>query len=173
MPPSPALTRPSRLASVLLEAFWGTVSGVLLSTIVYVLMQRPLVPETLPITLWETVQKTGGSAVWGVVWGTMWGMGRRPVVSGHGSRLRSTLTGAVLGAVLGMLTSTLLGITPGYTMSMPQSTVLAWLLSATWHASLPLLRETVAAFVASLPLHALPGIIVGAALGVVWGAWRR
>jgi hypothetical protein len=154
-------------------AFWGTVSGVLLSTIVYVLLQHRLVPETLPLILWETVQKTGGSAVWGVVWGSMWGICRRPAVSGHGSRLRSTLTGAVLGAVLGMLTSTLLGITPGYTISMPQSTVLALLINAIGHASLPLIRETFDVFVASLPLHALPGTIVGTALGVVWGAWRR
>lgn len=170
---SPALARPSRLASVLMGAFWGTVSGMLLSTIVYVLMQHRLVPETLPLILWETVQKTGGSAVWGVVWGTLWGICRRPAVSGHGSRLRSTLTGAVLGAVLGMLTSTLLGITPGYTISIPQSTVLALLINAIGHASLPLIRETFGVFVASLPLHALPGTIVGTALGVVWGAWRR
>ena len=39
--------------------------------------------------------------------------------------------------------------------------------------SLPLIRETFDVFVASLPLHALPGTIVGTALGVVWGAWRR
>src|SRR5207244_11869060 len=106
-----------------------TVSGVLLSTIVYVLMQHRLVPETLPLILWETVQKTGGSAVWGVVWGTMWGICRRPAGSGHGSRLRGTLTGAVLGAVVGMLTSTLFGIATGDTISMPQTIVPTLLLN--------------------------------------------
>jgi hypothetical protein len=79
----------------------------------------------------------------------------------------------VLGAVLGMLTSTLLGITPGYTMAMPPNTVLAWLGRAPWHTSLPSMREALSAFVASVPLQAPPGTIVGTILGIVWGAWRR
>ena len=58
-------------------------------------------------------------------------------------------------------------------MSMPQNTVLELLVSATWQASLPRIRETFGACMASLPLHALPGTIVGTILGVVWGAWRR
>jgi serine/threonine protein kinase len=171
--PSRALARPSLLASVCLGALWGTVSGVLLSMIVYVLMQRPRVSGPLPVMVWESVQQAGGSAIWGGVWGTMWGMCRRPAGPGHNSRLRRILTGAVLGAVLGLLTSALLGLTPGSTMSMPQHTVLELLGSATWHASLPRIREMFGAFVASLPLHALPGTILGTILGIVWGVWRR
>jgi hypothetical protein len=158
---------------VLLGCFWGTVSGVLVSTIVSVLMQRPLLPETLPVIVWESVQQAGGSALWGVVWGTLWGLCRSPGVRGHGSRLRRIGTGAVLGAVLGMLTSTLLGITPGYTTAMPQNTVLAWLGRAPWQAPLPRIREALSAFMASLPWQAPPGTIVGTILGGVWGAWRR
>jgi hypothetical protein len=75
--------------------------------------------------------------------------------------------------MLGMLTSTLLGGTPGYTRSMPQNTLLELLRSAAWHAPLSLMREIGRALVASMQLHALPGAIVGSILGIVWGAWRR
>jgi hypothetical protein len=168
---TPALA--SRRESVLRGAFWGVVSGVLLSMIVYAIMQRSLAPETSLVILWEAVQQAGGSAVWGAVWGTMWGIGRRPAASGRASRPGRILTGAVLGAMLGMLTSTLLGGTPGYTSSMPQGTLPELLRTAAWDAPLTLMRELGRALVAGMQLHALPGAIVGSILGIVWGAWGR
>ena len=167
----PALA--SRRASVLRGAFWGVVSGVLVSLIVSALMQRSLAPETSLGMLWEAVQQAGGSAVWGAVWGTMWGIGRRPVASGRASRPGRILTGAVLGAMVGMLTSTLLGGTPGSTSAMPQGPVPAWLRTAAWDAPLTLMREIGRALVAGIQLHALPGASVGSILGMVWGACGR
>ena len=75
--------------------------------------------------------------------------------------------------MLGMLTSTLLGGTPGYTRSIPQSALPELLRSAAWDAPLTLMREIGRTLVASMQLHALPGAIAGSILGVVWGAWGR
>ena len=162
---------PWRLRSVLRGAFWGTVAAVLVHLLVSVILHRPLMPETLLMILGEAWQKAGGSAMWGALWGALWEIGRRSWLSGSPAWSRST--GALLGAMMGMLTSTLLGMTPGSTTSISPSAWLAMLHSVPWHAPLPLLREMLRAFVASMYLHALPGASVGIALGLVWGMWRR
>jgi hypothetical protein len=167
----PRQSPPWRLRSVLRGAFWGTVAAVLVHLLVAVLLHRPLMPETLLVVLGEAGQKAGGSALWGALWGTVWEMGRRPGISRSPAWSRST--GALLGAMVGMLTSTLLGMTPGSTTSLSPSAWLAMLHNAPWHAPLPFLREMLRAFVASLYVHALPGASVGIALGLVWGTWRR
>jgi DNA-binding helix-hairpin-helix protein with protein kinase domain len=137
------------------------------------LRQRSLVPETLPVALRGAAPGVGWGAVWGAVWGTLWGLCRPPAVSGHRSRLGSALTGAVLGAALGMLTSTLIGITPSYTRLEPQNSFLEALPGVTRSGPLLTLPEVWRAFMAGLQRHALPWAAAGIALGLVRGAWRR
>lgn len=141
--------------------------------IVYVLMQDSLRAETLPLTLWEAMQRAGGSAAWGALWGAMWGMCRSPAVSAYRPRFRSVLTGAILGMVLGMFTSTCLGSTPGLPVSMAQNAFLEALQSAQWQVLLPTMCALLQAFLVNMQWHAFPGALVGAALGVVWGILKR
>jgi serine/threonine protein kinase len=166
-------TRPSWLWSICTGMFWGAIAGVLMSVIVYVMMHRPPALNALPAVLVEAGLHTGWSVGWGIVWGGLWGLWRRPALATRIPRFKSMLTGAVCGAVLGIVASTLLGLTPGLTAPFPQDAFLLWLKNATWNPPLPAMQDILRQGLLSLRLHAVPGAIVGTGLGTLWGMWRR
>ena len=158
---------------MLTSACWGTVCGVLTYSIVAILWQHDLMPETLLCFVREPLQKVEVSAIWGALWGTMWGMCRRPAVGRSRGRFSGMLTGVLLGAALGGLTSTFLGMLPGSPSAALSGTWLERLQSLAWDAPLPLMREILRKFVASLQLHALSGVSMGMIFGALWGGWKR
>jgi hypothetical protein len=181
-PPRPTSTaplsppRPSRLWAVLTGVFWGTISGVLVYVLGQVILAPAFASQAVPAVLWALVGGAQGSALWGAVWGVMWGACRRPaapVASGGPAPLGRILTGAILGGVLGIGASILVGMTPVGMRDTPAGTVLERLLNVDWSATLPALRQTLLASLTSMQEHALPGASVGVLLGLVWGACRR
>jgi hypothetical protein len=168
--------RPSRMWAVLTGLFWGTISGVLVHVLVQVILAPALASQAIPALLLSLVQSAGWSAVWGAVWGAMWGVCRRPaapVASGGPTPSGRILTGAILGGVLGIGVSILVGLAPVGMRDTPEGAVLEVLLSVDWSAGSMALQQTLRACLVAMQAHALPGAMVGVLLGLVWGACRR
>jgi hypothetical protein len=162
--------------TVLTGAFWGTISGVLMRVLVQVILIPALASQADPALLLALVWGAGWSAVGGAVWGAVWGVCRRPaapVASGGPTASGRILTGALLGGVLGIGVSILVGMAPVGMRDTPEGSVLETLLSVDWSTTLPALQQTLRACLAAKQEHAIPGATVGVLLGLVWGACRR
>ena len=170
---SPAPRRLSRLGSALTGTLWGAVSGALLGALVYVLFAPHIAPDVIPSVIGETVRRVGWGAVWGAVWGAMWGTSRLPLASGVSKRSGGMITGATLGACLGIMSSAMVGITPGSLVDAYQSTFLEVLAGTQWHALWPTAQEILRGFIRSAQPHLIPGAVFGTVLGIVWGACGR
>jgi hypothetical protein len=106
----------------------------------------------------------------GAVWGAMWGACRLPLASGVSRRLGVMITGAMLGACLGIMSSAIVGVTPGSLVDAYRGTFLEVFTGAQWRALLPIAQEMLYGFIRSAQLHVIPGAVVGTVLGIVWGA---
>lgn len=171
--PLPAPRRLSRVRSAFTGALWGGVSAVLLGAIVHVIFVSfdPHIPQDVTLSvIGETVWKAGWGVVWGAVWGAMWGACRLPLASGVSRRLGGMITGAMLGACLGIVSSAIVGVTPGSLVDTHRSTFLEVLTGAQWRAWLSTAQEILLGFIRSAQPHVIPGAVVGTLLGVVWGA---
>ena len=170
---SPASRRPSRLSSALTGTLWGTVSGALLGALIHVALDPSIAQDPIPLILLGALWRVGWGAVWGAVWGTMWGACRLPTTSGISGRFRDIITGAILGACLGIMTSAMVDGTPGSLMDTSWNTFLEALLNVQWHAILPMAQDILLECIRRVRLHAIPGTVVGTILGIIWGACGR
>jgi len=80
------------------------------------------------------------------------------------------ITGAMLGACLGIMSSAIVGVTPGSLVDAYRGTFLEVFTGAQWRALLPIAQEMLYGFIRSAQLHVIPGAVVGTVLGIVWGA---
>jgi hypothetical protein len=165
--------RPSRLSSALTGTLWGVVSGAFLGGLVHVTLAPRIAQDPLPLILLGALWQVGWGVVWGAVWGTMWGACRLPTTSGISRRLRGMITGAMLGACLGIITSAMVDGTPGGLVDTSPHPFLESLLNMPWHATLPMLQDLCLDCIRRLRLHAIPGTVVGTILGIIWGACGR
>ena len=83
------------------------------------------------------------------------------------------ITGAILGACLGIMTSAMVDGTPGGLIDPSWNTFLEVLLNEQWHAILPMVQDILLEYIMRVPLHAIPGTVVGTILGIIWGACGR
>jgi len=175
-PASLSPPRPSRMWAVLTGAFWGAISGALVRMLLQGVLSPALASQAVPDVLWALVWGSRWSAMWGTVWGVVWGACRRPaapMASGGPALFDRILSGAILGSVLGIGASILVGMTPVGMRNTPAGAVLEVLLNVDWSATLPALRQALRASLTGMQEHAIPGAIVGVLLGLVWGACRR
>jgi hypothetical protein len=83
------------------------------------------------------------------------------------------ITGAMLGACLGIMSSAMVGITPGSLVDAYRNPFLEALAGAQWHALWPTVQEILRGFIRSAQPHLIPGAVIGTVLGIVWRACGR
>jgi hypothetical protein len=83
------------------------------------------------------------------------------------------MTGAMLGACLGIITSAVVDGTPGGLMHTSWNTFLEALRKVQWHAILPMAQDILLECIRRARLHAIPGTVVGTILGISWGVYGR
>jgi serine/threonine protein kinase len=166
----------ARLRSTLTGSLYGALCGALLGAFVHVLLTPQSASDALPLLFWEAVLRGGWGAVWGAVWGSMWGVCRLPAAAmafQPRSRLGGIMTGTILGALLGVLTSTLVGVVPGGIIAANQHAVLEALHRLPQQDLLPAIQGLLAEVITRCQWSALPGLLSGALLGLIWGVWGR